>query len=219
VLNKIACLQNRRDEEPNRELARELAETENREGIAEIAANLWNKDLDIQSDCVKVLYEVGYLKPELIADYVGDFLKLLRSRQNRLVWGGMLALSTIAHSQAGELYSHRQEILKAMREGSVITIDNAVKTLAVVATQKDDYNLEIFPELLKHLQTCRPKDVAQHCESILVAVNAENKAVFIQTLEKRVEDLSTSQTARVRKVIREAQNRLRMIADAEVNRC
>jgi len=202
VLDKISNYQNRRDEEPNRELARELVQNEDLEGIAEIAVNLWNKDPDIQSDCIKVLYEVGYLKPELIADYTGDFLKLLRSRNNRLVWGGMLALSTIAHRQVDELYTHRQEILNAMREGSVITVDNAVKILAIVAAQKDEYRKEIFPELIHHLQTCRPKDVAQHCESTLVAVNAENKAVFIQTLEMRTEDLSPSQAARVRMVLR-----------------
>jgi hypothetical protein len=202
VLYKIACLQNRRDEEPNRELARELVEAENREGIAEIAKNLWNEDADIQSDCIKVLYEVGYLQPELIAEYVGDFLMLLKSRRNRLVWGGMLALSTIASIRADELYTHRQDILKAMRSGSVITVDNAVKTLAIVAAQKDEYRQKILPELIRHLQTCRPKDVAQHCESTRVAVDAENKAVYIQTLEKRMEDLSPSQAARVRKVMR-----------------
>lgn len=44
VLQKLACMQNRRDEEPNRELAGELAEKKNTAGIKEIAENLWNKD-------------------------------------------------------------------------------------------------------------------------------------------------------------------------------
>jgi hypothetical protein len=197
-------MQNRRDEEPNRELARELAEAEDREGIAEIAANLWNQDTDIQSDCVKVLYEVGYIRPELIADYAGDFLKLLKSRHNRLVWGGMLALSTIAEIKADELYPHRTEMIKAMQQGSVITVDNAVKTLALMAAKNDDYRRSIFPELLRHLQTCRPKDVAQHSESTLIAVNKENEAEFVDTLGKRMDDLSKSQSARVRRVIRAA---------------
>ena len=59
------------------------------------------KTAKIASDCIKTLYEVGYLKPELIAPYVGDFLKLIKSRENRLVWGGMLALSTIAALKSG----------------------------------------------------------------------------------------------------------------------
>lgn len=44
VLEKIAYYRNRRDEVPNQELAKELTETENGEGINEIAENLWHKN-------------------------------------------------------------------------------------------------------------------------------------------------------------------------------
>ena len=37
--------------------------------MREIAENLWNKDKNIQADCIKVLYEVGYIEPPLIAQY------------------------------------------------------------------------------------------------------------------------------------------------------
>ena len=85
VLNRIAHFQNRRDEVPNQELARELAEKKDREGIREIAENL-GIGYRIQADCIKVLYEIGYIDPSLIADFAEDYLKLLRNRNNRLVW-------------------------------------------------------------------------------------------------------------------------------------
>jgi hypothetical protein len=85
VLKRIAYFQGRRDEVPNQELAEHLVQTQDRAGIQEIAANLWHKEANVRSDCIKVLYEVGYLDPALIADYVGDYLKLLQSRNNRLV--------------------------------------------------------------------------------------------------------------------------------------
>ena len=62
VLNKISYYQNVRGEVPNQELARELAETRNTAGIQEIAAHLWDKNKIVQSDCLKVLYEIGYLE-------------------------------------------------------------------------------------------------------------------------------------------------------------
>ena len=206
VLNRIAHLQNRRDEVPNQELARELAEAKNHAGIREIADNLWNKDKNIQADCIKVMYEIGYIDPSLIADYSEDFLKLLRSRNNRLVWGGMTALSTIAEIRADFIHAHLKEILKAMDAGSVITVDNAVKTLALAASQ-EAYQAVIFPHLLKHLRGCRPKDVTQHSEKSLPAVDASNKDEFIAVLEKRMGDLSASQITRVNKVIKAAKNR------------
>ena len=206
VLNRIAYLQNHRDEAPNQELARELAEQKDRAGIREIAENLWNKDKNIQADCVKVLYEIGYIDPSLIATYAEDFLKLLRSRNNRLVWGGMIALSTVADLRADFIHTHLDEILKAMHAGSVITVDNAIKTLALAASD-EAYRPDVFPHLLEHLRTCRPKDVPQHSEKSLPAVDTINKDDFIAVLEKRMEDLSASQVTRVRKVIKEAEKR------------
>jgi hypothetical protein len=44
VLEKIAFFQNRLDEVFNQQLAKELAETENKEGIKENAANLQSKN-------------------------------------------------------------------------------------------------------------------------------------------------------------------------------
>ncbi len=207
VLNKIAYFQNRRDEVPNQELARELVGSKDTAGVREIAENLWNKDRNVANDCIKVLYEIGYLAPELIADYVGDFLKFMKSRNNRMVWGAMLALSTIASLKAGAIFPHVEEIEKVMENGSVITIDNGVKILAIVASQNEVYRTEIFPYLLNYLTTCRPKDVPQHSEKTLMAVNATNKGEFIAVLEKRMVDLQGAQVTRVKKVIKEAERK------------
>src|SRR5262245_15614677 len=157
VLNKIAHFQNRRDEVPNQELAKALAQKKDKKGIREIAESLWHKNPQVQSDCLKVLYEVGYLDPTLIADRVADFIKLLEHKNNRLVWGAMIALSTITELKAAELFEYRNAILEAMEHGSVITIDNGVKTLALIAAGGAARSKSLFPYLLRHLETCRPK--------------------------------------------------------------
>jgi hypothetical protein len=205
VLCKIACLQNRKDEVPNQELAKELVETNNLDGIEEIAENLFNKDKNIQSDCIKVLYEAGYIKPEIIAEYVGDFIKLLRNRNNRLVWGAMIALSIIASIKADEIYENIETVYEAIKEGSVITVDNGIKVLAAIASQNDEYDKNTFPFLINHLKTCRPKEVGQHAESIFIAVNPSNQDEFINVLKEREISLSSSQLARVKKLYRKLQ--------------
>jgi hypothetical protein len=207
IMNKIAFYQNRRDEVPNQELAQALAQTRNQAGIQEIAEGLWNKESNIQSDCLKVLYELGYLAPELIAEYVDDFIKLLKHKNNRMVWGGMIALSTVADLKTAEIFPHVDEIVQVMEKGSVITMDNGIKVLALVASQKDEYRKVIFPILLGHLKTCRPKEVPQHAEKSLPAITAGNKSDFIQVLEMRLEDMTASQTARLKKIIRTAEKR------------
>ena len=104
VLNKLASMQDRRDEEPNKDLAQELVEQKNIEGVREIAENLWNKDKRIQSDCDSVMEEIGRNAPELIEEYVADFLKLLSSKNNRCVWGAMINLSLIADRKPKEIF-------------------------------------------------------------------------------------------------------------------
>ena len=207
-LDRIAHFQNRRDEVPNQTRARDLASKKDRAGIREIAENLWNKDKGIQADCIKVLYEIGYIDPALIAYYVEDFINLLKSRNNRLVWGGMIALGTVAELKAEVIFVHLAEIEKVMDTGSVITVDNGVRTLALAASKGGKYNKAIFPYLLDHLKTCRPKDVPQHAEKTLPAViNLSGKKEFVAVLEKRLEDLSGSGLSRVKKVIKETTNR------------
>ncbi len=202
VLNKIAYFQNRRDEVPNQELAKELAETGNKEGIQEIAENLQNKNKNIQSDCLKVLYEIGYINPELIADYADDFLKLLKSKNNRMVWGAMIGLATIAEKKPHQIWENIDDITGAIDSGSLITIVWGIKTLARVASADNKYKEKLFPLLMGYLKNLPPRDVPMHAESILCAVDESNKQEFVSLLESRRHELTPSQLSRLKKVLK-----------------
>ena len=152
VLNQLANALGRRDEVPNQELAHKLAAENDVEGIQEIVDNLGNQDLRIQNDCLKVLYEIGFIEPKLVAPYANEFLKLLGSLNNRQVWGGMIGLSTIAALRADALFPNVKTIMQAMAKGSVITVDAGVLTLAEIAAQDPNYNQSILPFLLDHLR-------------------------------------------------------------------
>ena len=207
ALQRIAHFQNRRDEIPNQELARELAAACDRDGICEIAENLRNSNKSIQSDCIKVLYEIGYIDPSLIAEYAEDFIRLLHSHNNRLLWGGMIALSTVAELKPQVVIMHLDEIETAMEKGSVITVDNGVQVLARAASTNEKYAREIVPYLLEHLRTCPLTHIPQHAEKSLPAVNATNKSRFISVLSSRMDDLSSPALARVKKVLKDAESR------------
>jgi hypothetical protein len=204
ILNRLASVQGKRSDLPNQVLARELAARKDKKAIREVAQNLQNKDPNIQSDCIKVLYEIGYLEPVLIAAFADEFLDLLGSRNNRLVWGSLIALSTIASRKADELFPHWPAIRTTMGTGTVITVDAGVKTLAQVAAHSDAYRREILPFLFEHLRTCRPQSVAQHAEAIAVAVDAATHAAFVKVLTRRLEDLTIAAANRVRRTMAKA---------------
>lgn len=200
VVNELASQVGRKGELPNIELAYELANTENLKGIEEIIENLSSKDKKIQNDCIKVAYEIGKIKPELIGKYAGIFISLLKSRNNRLVWGGMQALSTIAEIASETIMPHLSTLKSAMKVGSVITIDKGILTLAKLAAVSKNNNEVIFPYLLHHLENCRTKEIPQHAESTLLAVTAENKDQFLNVLRKRDQYLTAPQLKRVKKI-------------------
>jgi len=202
VLNRLASALGRGDEAPNEALAQEIAERSDAEAVRELLAHLSDKNKEIRSDCIKVLYEVGTRKPKLIADGVGDFIQLLGSRNNRLVWGGMTALGAIAHLRAAEIFRQIDVIMKTTDEGSVITQDWGVWVLATVSAQNTTYEQRIFRFLLSFLRGCPPKDLPRHAESVLVAANTANRHDLLNVLEARKAALKDAQRKRLEQVIR-----------------
>jgi hypothetical protein len=202
VLSKISFYRGIRDDIPNQELARELAETKNTSGVQEIAEHLWDKNANVRSDCLKVLYETGYIDPELIAPHVQDFLKLLISKENRLVWGAMIALSTLAALKPAELFEKRELICKTIDQGSVITQDGGIKTLSQVAAADPRYQKELSPYLMNFLRKCRPSDVPRHAEFIQVSVSDFNKAEFTSILQDRAPEMSPAQSTRLKRLLK-----------------
>ena len=205
VLNKIAYYQKRRDEVPNQELARELAATKDKRGIQEIAENLWHKNKSVRSDCLKVLYEIGYINPSLIAGYVDEFLKLLKDKENRMVWGGMIGLATIADECPKEIWQHIDDVISAVEHGTLITFVWGIKTLAHVAKADKRYSKKLFPILMGHLQTCNSRDFPLHAESVRVAVDKSNQAEYLAVVQARQSELTSSQLARLKKVLKDLQ--------------
>ncbi len=203
VLNKLASALDRGDEVPNQVLAKELAETEDLDSIGELADNLSNSDKAIRSDCIKVLYEIGDLKPKLISPYVSEFIKLLHSRDNRLVWGGMTALGTIADQTAAEIGRQVDVIIESTDRGSVITQDWGIRVLAQVAAKDKVHEQTILSFLKSFLQKCAAKDLPRHAESCVVAFNTANRGEFISILEAKKPSLKPAQAKRLEKVIKQ----------------
>ena len=197
MIKKLAYSLGRNDEGANIELAKTLAAAKNKKGIKEIAAGLHDPKEQIANDCIKVLYEIAETSPELVAEYAGTFAQLLRSRNNRLVWGSMTALSKIVSLNPEAVFLHLDAIVKAHKTGSVITVDNSISVLAELAKADKKYEKKVFPLLIEHLEKCRPKEVGQHAERAFVCINKNNSQKFRETLLKRRGALTDPQKKRV----------------------
>jgi len=202
MIEKLAFSLGRNDEEPNIALAAELVKTKNKKDIQEIVNGLANPKEQIANDCIKVLYEIAGIKPELVADYAGIFIQLLKSKNNRIVWGSMTALSKIAALIPDVLFDNLDIIIKAYEKGSVITVDNSISVLAELSGAGKKYEKKVFPIIIGHLEKCRPKEVGQHAERAFICVNKNNASLFRETLLKRRDSLTDAQKKRVDKLLK-----------------
>lgn len=202
ILDQLASAQDRKDEEPNIQLAQDISDNDNHNAIKELVANLNNKNKAISSNCIKVLYEVGERKPTLIADYVDDFVELLKGKNNRLIWGAMTALGSIASLKTDKIWAHVETIIRATENGSAITQDWGIRVLAMVSSNNADYEARILPFLLDFLRQCKPKDLPRHAESVIVTIHTDNQADFIKILTDRKPSLRPSPAKRVDKILK-----------------
>ena len=201
-IEKIAFHLGERGEVPNQELAALLAEGENRGGIAEIASYLDNKNKSIQSDCIKVLYEIGYISPHLITDYADTFIRLLDSKNNRMVWGAMIGLLTIAELVPEDIWPHRVKIRDLIETGSVITNVAGVKTLINLAKAGEPYYSSVIDDLLRLQKECRSVDFAKRAEEMCGVIQPEHVERYKQILEERLPTLSKAAQKRLARVIK-----------------
>ena len=191
ALDLIASSLHRRDDEPNKRLAQQIAQTHAVDWVKELVANLHNPDKNLQSDCIKVLYEIGELgSADLIAPYTKEFINLLSSKNNRMVWGAMSALDTIAPVNPAEVFSFLSQIVSALDKGSVITKDHGVGILATLSGI-DEYAEVATPLLYEQLRVCVAKQLPQYAEKAAKVVTEENRELLISIIYERFEEVET----------------------------
>lgn len=201
-LGEIAFHKNRRDEVPNQELAALLAEKEDKSGIDEIADALADKNKSIQSDCIKVLYEIGYTKPELITSYAERFLYHLNSRNNRLVWGSMIALANVAALLPETIMDNFDFIKKKTDGGTVITHVWGIYVMINTCKAGAEYKDKLFPILLDYCRECRPVDFAKRIESVLEITDSNDFPLISTIVENKRDSLSETQYKRAERALK-----------------
>jgi hypothetical protein len=189
------------------DLAKQIADNNDTAAIKDLAENLSNKDKRIQSDCLKCLYETGYLKPELIAPYFASFLKLLTSKNNRMVWGSMIALATISNIKHKEIFEKIDLIIETVNAGSVITIDAGVQIYAALLLHAEYFD-KVDPLLMEQLAKSPIKQLPQYAEKSAGSINQKNKEEFVTILKNRLsESERDSQTKRIEKVLKKMEKK------------
>jgi len=202
AIDLLATSINRRDDNPNQDLAVEIIKSKRNDWVKELVDNLKHKDKNIQSDCIKVLYEIGERgSADMIAPYCKDFGEMLKSKNNRLIWGSMIALDMITLINPKGIYDLLSLIISTIDKGSVITIDHGVGILSQLSSIMD-YTDTAFPLLIEQLKKCPAKQLPMYAEKSIIAINSANQNRFVDLIQSRISEMDKdSQKQRLNKVI------------------
>ncbi len=202
VIDELATSLGRRDEGPNLELAARIVAGNDKKSLQELVDLLVHKSKGLQSDAIKTLYEIGVQKPSLIAPYVTDFIQLLDSKNNRLQWGAMTALSAITTEKPDDIYAALPLLAAVTETGSVITRDNYVGILIKLLSLRK-YENDAFPLLNEQLLSCPSNQLPMYAEQALPFIPEAHKATFINTLTSRLGDFEKeSKRKRVEQILK-----------------
>lgn len=184
VLDRLASALDRNDERPNVELAEDIAAKGDTAAIAELADALATGSVAEQNDAIKVLYEIGERRPELVAPHQPAFVRLLDSRNNRNVWGALKAIETVAALRPGEVRSDLDTILAAADRSSVIAKDAAIGILVAIAAA--GHAVAALPVLLRRLEAAAPNQFPTYAEQIGTVVDTPHLPRLVEIIERRL---------------------------------
>ena len=211
LIGLLASGQGRRDEAPNIALAQQIAMHADELAVAGLVLLLQHKKNDIKNDAIKVLYEVGELKPHLLKPHLDAFWGILTGKNNRLQWGAMTAIRTLTPDNPAAIYAKLPVILLVAYQGSVITRDQAVMILIALAG-KEQYHQDAIALLLEQLTKSPENQLPMYAERSLPILVREDYADFTQVLEMRLPDMeSLTKKKRVEKVILQVRKRMKSL--------
>lgn len=193
---------NSRDEKQNVLLAQNIVTKAHQEDKVSFLISSLEKSKTIASNAIKVIYEIGAEKPELIAPYFLQLKALLYSKQNRLQWGAMTAINSIAHVIPDEIYPAIPELLKVATIGSVITRDNAFEILVKLA-KNPKHNAACIALIIEQLKSCPENQLAMYAEKALPVSFGSHSTQITQAINLRLKGVEKeSKRKRLLKVIK-----------------
>jgi hypothetical protein len=200
VAGRLAGALGRNDERPNVELAEALAAKPSKAAVDELTALLSAGTTAQQNDALKVLYELGARKPELIAPHLPAFLALLKSKNNRNVWGALQAVDAVVAEDPKVVFKALSDILGAADKGSVIARDKAMSILSQLASA--GYGKAALPVFLDRLEASAPNQFPMYAEFGAPVIDAGHRSRFVAIIEARLPKLPPAKQARLGKLLR-----------------
>lgn len=175
---------------PNKELAVEIANSENKNAINELEQLVVESDVKrIKMDAIMTLAYVAELNPKFMVASVDFFIGLLNHPVERVGWGSMIGLFHVAALSQLKVYDNLSKVLDAMERDSIVGRDHGFKIL-VILYQHNQLRDDVYYLMLEQIRKVRPNQLGQYAERMMEVVIDNHKLALIETLEEKRLELS-----------------------------
>jgi len=207
ILRQLSSQTGDRTETSNRRVAIQCLEDPDL--LVEIATGLGDKNQALVGDCAEVLTMVATDQPELVAAYAGDLTPLLVSKNTRVRWEAMHALSLISSLVPDTMEAFLLRLAEILHsDASVIVRDHATDALAGYASTSDAAALAAYP-LLDEMLTLWNGKQAGHALHGMVQV-----ARRLPSLRHQIRQIAEEFESFPRPVVRKAAEKLLKTLDS-----
>ncbi len=201
VSQRLSTSLGRRDTQADIALGQDIADRLDGDDLGGLVELL--DDEELASSAIKAIYECGYLAPQLLVPEFDRLVALLDARHNRMVWGGMIAVSCVATVAPDLVWTHAERIQEAHWRGTVITKVTSVRALSRVAAANPVRAMALVSFFEAVLGAADPKQLVSEAEDILPAMPPEHREGLLAVLVERGEELLTkSARSRLLKLVR-----------------
>lgn len=191
LAEQLASALNRRDEQPNIELAEKLAKQgEVSSEVLELLSIVKHGNKPLQHDAIKVLYELAARKPTAFVDKLEFAFDLLETNDNRILWGALTLLAKICALDLAQTHNKLAPILEAAERGSIIAKDATFEILLTLA-KDTSYQDGIWAHLISFLKHAAPNQLPKYAEDIAQSKLSTKNEDLVHMLFSRIEEMPT----------------------------
>jgi hypothetical protein len=126
-------------------------------------------------DCAEVLAEAAALRPDLLGDFVTDFLDASKSANKTVAKLGFLGLTRITAARAAEVYAEREYLLEAAKKNDPLGLA-AAAVLAALCGHNPNYRGKLIGNVVRLLVAIPDKDLPKWIATVGPAVEGSADA-------------------------------------------
>jgi hypothetical protein len=133
-------------------------------------------------DCARVMIAVAKRRPDLVGNFVGDFLDATRQSQKNIARLGFNGLSTLLPVAANEIFAAREEFIERAKKATPLSLP-AVDLLAELCAHSANYRGKLLVPLTRLLRNVAADQLSKWLKTLAPAFAGSREAVQRLELE------------------------------------